>query len=604
MERGQASGFGFVPRTAAGAGSTATSGVAARVQDRAALVSEQRAVQAIAASFQKAVQGRHLYAAPEGATRFVDHMLQALQAYLAEHPFLMLHVSPDGFRFRGALLPGDERRDLPALLASEGIAEVWFRRGVTATEVTTLIETLEKAQPTHAGDATLATLWWEADLTHIRCVCLDELPGETARLVAVNEPVPAEEQTAEITAWIRLLGSAPTATPLPAAGNATLTTSQFPREDAVLARLGQLAIEVQAGETDVNCRGEALVLLGDLVDAAIAQRRAIAAQAIVAELRARAAATPGLNTVLSHVEEGLCREPNVMALGRVLDDDAAAPAEAAAARALLGSLQGAIGPLCTLLGRLENMQARKLVCHVLATVASDAPAALVQQASGQPWFVARNVAYVLGRIGTSAVVPFLRRWATHEEARVRLEVARALGRVHHASAGTLLCEMLQDGESRVRQSAVWSLAALDDVTVLPRLRALLFEDNSFRTRPADERDDFFRTYGRIADATAFDELARLLDRRTLMSVGWQNELRRGAALALGETGKPQAARLLQEHTGARDARLREACTTALQSLRARGREAAQSDDDTWHPARKDDHVPQFTGFRVEVDDAF
>ena len=603
MERGQASGFGFAPRNATGAGSTATNGVAGRGQDRTALASEQRAVQTVALSFQKAVQGRHLYAAPGGATRFVDYMLQALEAYFAEHPFLMLHVTPDGFRFRGALLPGDERRDLPALLASEGIVEVWFRRGVTAKEITTLIETMEKAQPNHAGDATLATLWWEAGLEHIRCICSDELPSKTARLVAVNEPLPAEEQTAETGAWLRLLGSAPVANQLPAAKSATLSTLQLQRGDAVLARLGQLAIEVQAGDAAASCRGEALVLLGDLVDEAIAQQRTVVAQAIVAELRVRAASTPELSPVLTHVEEGLCRESSVMALGRILDDAAAVPAEAAAARALLSTLQGAIGPLCALLGRLENTQARKLVCHVLATVASDAPSALAQQATGQPWFVSRNVAYVLGHIGTPAVVPLLRRMATHEDARVRLEVARALGRVHHAGAGALLCELLQDGESRVRQSAVWSLAALDDTTVLPRLRTLLFEDRSFRTRPTDERDDFFRTYGRIADAPAYDELVRLLDQRGLVSVGWQNELRRGAALALGETGKPQAARLLQEHTGARDARLREACVAALQSLRARGREAMQSGGETWHPARKD-QAADLTGFSVEVDDAF
>jgi len=604
MESGQASGFGFAPRNTTGAGSTATNGVAGRGQDRAALAREQRAVQAVALSFQKAVQGRHLYAAPEGATRFVDYMLQALEAYLAEHPFLMLHVTPAGFRFRGALLAGDERRDLPAFLAAEGIVEVWFRRGVAAKEITTLIETMEKVQPNHAGDATLATLWWEAGLEHIRCICSDELPSGTARLVAVNEPLPAEEQTAETGAWLHLLGSAPVVNLLQAAKNSTLSTTQFPRGDAVLARLGQLAIEVQAGEAAASCRGEALVLLGDLVDEAIAQRRTVVAQAIVAELRVRAASTPGLSPVLTHVEEGLCRESSVMALGRVLDDAAAAPAEAAAARALLSTLQGAIGPLSALLGRLENTQARKLVCHVLATVASEAPAALAQVANGQPWFVSRNVAYVLGHIGTPAVVPFLRRMATHEDARVRLEVARALGRVHHASAGTLLCELLQDGESRVRQSAVWSLAALGDTTVLPRLRTLLFEDRSFRARPTDERDDFFRTYGRIADAPAYDELVHLLDQRALVSVGWQNELRRGAALALGETGKPQAARLLQEHTSSRDARLREACVTALQSLRARGREAMQSGGEAWHPAARKDQAADLTGFHVEVDDAF
>ena len=603
MERGQADGFDFATPRSTSAGSGATSATAARGQDRAALVSEQRAVQAVVISFQKAVQGRRLYAAPEGAARFVEHMQQALTPYLAEHPFLMLHVTPAGFRFRGALVPGDERRDLTALLATEGIAEVWFRRGVTAAELETLIETIDVAQQARAGDATLATSWWEADLAHIRCVCTDELPGEVPRLVAMNEALPPEERGLEAAAWSRLLGDTKVA-PVAASPHAALTMTRLLSGDAAIARLGLLALEVQVGEPDATCRGAALVLLGDLVDAAIAQGRVIAAQAIVGELRVRATAAPALNDVLSHVEEGLCRESNVMALGRVLDDAEAAPAEAAAARALLGSLQGAIGPLCSLLGRLENMQARKLVCHVLATVAANAPAALAQQASGQPWFVARNVAYVFGRIGTAAVVPFLRRWASHEDARVRLEVARALGHVQHASASTLLCELLQDGEARVRQCAVWSLAALDDATVLPRLRTLLFEDRTFRTRPVDERDDFFRTYGRIADATTYDELVRLLEQRALMSVGWQNELRRGAALALGETGKPQAARLLQEHAGARDARLREACATALQSLRARGREAAQQDGDAWHPARKGEATPGNLGFRVEVDDAF
>jgi hypothetical protein len=61
-----------------------------------------------------------------------------------------------------------------------------------------------------------------------------------------------------------------------------------------------------------------------------------------------------------------------------------------------------------------------------------------------------------------------------------------------------------------------------------------FEDRAFRSRRSEERDDFFRTYGRLADTAAFAELARLLEQRQLVAVGWNAELRRGAALALGE----------------------------------------------------------------------
>ena len=47
-------------------------------------------------------------------------------------------------------------------------------------------------------------------------------------------------------------------------------------------------------------------------------------------------------------------------------------------------------------------------------------------------------------------------------------------------------------------------------------------------------------------------------------------MRRGAALALGETGRPEAALLLERQLGNRDTRLREACASALRSFKNRG----------------------------------
>jgi HEAT repeat protein len=247
------------------------------------------------------------------------------------------------------------------------------------------------------------------------------------------------------------------------------------------------------------------------------------------------------------------------------------------------------------------MQARKLVCHVLATVAADDPGVLSQRAYGEPWYVARNMVWVMGRIGTAAVLPYLKRWSGHEDVRVRVEVARSAGKVRCSAAPTLLCDMLNDAEARVRQTAVWSLARLGDPRALPRLRHLLFEERAFRSRRVEERDDFFRTYGRLADENAFQELRRLVEQRQLVGVGWHAELRRGAALALGEIDRPEALEILKQQAASRAARLREACQAALRAAKSRSAAAAEgTGPDGWpgDAAGPDRH----DSFHLEVSD--
>jgi HEAT repeat protein len=265
----------------------------------------------------------------------------------------------------------------------------------------------------------------------------------------------------------------------------------------------------------------------------------------------------------------------------------------------LAALPGALDPLCRLLLRQEDMQARKLICRVLAAVAKDDPGALAARAAGQPWYLARNIAYVLGRIGNSRTVPILKRWVKHEDEQVRVEVARALGRVRDPGAGPLLAEMLADTSWHVRQTAVWALAGRAENQALPQLRHILFEDRTFRTRRPEERDDFFKTYGRLANGAAFDELVQLLEQRSLMCVGWQAELRRGAALALGETERPEAARLLRLHQRERDPRLREAVGEALRNLRSRVTASFDDADDWTRPAARAARSAAEAAFKLE-----
>ena len=217
------------------------------------------------------------------------------------------------------------------------------------------------------------------------------------------------------------------------------------------------------------------------------------------------------------------------------------------------------------------MEARKLVCQVLAVVAAEDPEGLARRAEGHPWFVARNLAYVLGRIGGELVLPFLRSWVLHRDDRVRVEVARALGKMEGSESTEILCGLLNDEEYRVRQSAVWALSNRRDPVALEHIRHLIFDDRDFRERRTEERDDYFRTYGRLVTDGSFQELIDIVQKRQLVSRGWKFEVRRGAMIALAETGRSEARALLQKHIDSRNPKLREAARNALRDLRSHGK---------------------------------
>jgi HEAT repeat protein len=537
----------------------------------------------------------------------------ALRQYLQTERFLWLHVTPRGFRVHKTLLT-DDSRALSARLAADGVVELLFKHGVTRRELERCIEALQAAP---AGSVhSSPTRLWDAELRHIVFRCTDEiLGGDDARLdlsgrsASWPEGVAATEHDGLVRrfeaalprlggrfdpeAWNARVGLGPD-------DRARLRVLWLDETQTVVERLARRLAALHDREREAVRGGEGLVLLGDVTETLLEQRKFALLRDVVAALQGKDGELAVSEATLEHVIGRLCSERHVRILGTVLEDRDARPDDVAAVHDILQALPGAVDPLCRLLVKLEDMQARRLVCRVLAFVAKEDPQALVQRAAGQPWYLARNVAYVLGRIGSVRVLPLLRRWIAHEDERVRIEVARALGRVHDPDASSLLADMLDDASWRVRQSAVWSLASMREGRVLPRLRALLFEDRGFRARRSEERDDFFRTYGRLANAAAYAELAKHLEQRHFVAVGWQAELRRGAILALGETGRADAVPLLRAHENCRDGRLRAAVEEALQALRHHGAAKLAGDDD-WSVAARIAAAPRRElPFRIEL----
>jgi hypothetical protein len=69
----------------------------------------------------------------------------------------------------------------------------------------------------------------------------------------------------------------------------------------------------------------------------------------------------------------------------------------------------------------------------------------------------------------------------------------------------------------------------------------------------------------------FQELMDIVQQRQLVSRGWKFELRRGAMIALAESGRSEARALLQSYIDSRNPKLKEAARNALRDLRSHGK---------------------------------
>ncbi|MBI4715743.1 MAG: HEAT repeat domain-containing protein, partial [Nitrospirae bacterium] len=94
----------------------------------------------------------------------------------------------------------------------------------------------------------------------------------------------------------------------------------------------------------------------------------------------------------------------------------------------------AILPLSDLLGMLDQMKVRRLLCESLAVLARDHVSLLLKKLEDPEWYVVRNIVYILGRIGDDRAVASLKKVLRHPEIRVRKEVVHTLGELQHPEA--------------------------------------------------------------------------------------------------------------------------------------------------------------------------
>jgi hypothetical protein len=232
----------------------------------------------------------------------------------------------------------------------------------------------------------------------------------------------------------------------------------------------------------------------------------------------------------------------------------------------------AIGPLISLLGNLQTIAARRVINNVLINVGKEDINALKERLDDPVWYVVRNVIYVLRNIGDISVHDSILRVARHENARVRLEVLKALGHFRDSRSLPVLKAYFDDSDSLVRLTAVSVFGSMATVgpqaanfvrdAIVEKISEKVFEEREFREKKA-----FYEALAAVRDKGVEDRMLDILKKKGLFSTRKQAETRACAAHYLGVAESREALPFLEKLAGSSDALLAEHAAASVQRIR-------------------------------------
>jgi HEAT repeat protein len=189
-----------------------------------------------------------------------------------------------------------------------------------------------------------------------------------------------------------------------------------------------------------------------------------------------------------------------------------------------------------LLERLENEHDRTLrltIRGLLIALGKVHVEALRSRVLHKRWFVARNVASILGEIGGENAVQALAEAARHEEPRVRREALNALGKTGGTGAALAIAGALDDTDNDVALCAARWLTTLEGASPLDGLFGII-QSARFNRLDPDTVMSAIQTIGRRDDARAVGFLKQLARKRISSLFGSKRRIAACAAKALRE----------------------------------------------------------------------
>jgi hypothetical protein len=467
----------------------------------------------------------------------------------------------------------------------DGLRDLTLMEGLELEELTEFIEIISRKYDPDDPDDDIVTLLWDRRLPHIKYLVSEDFIQESDQVPMKENPEGVQEMMRDQTQFTLPSTIDTTAVVNQALGiklrDQTLGAIFTLAEDEV-ARIRQemsrdedinpiailLNILLEILRIDITDGGfqesadlldsvfETLLRRGDLkyaIRIIRAYNELLAPGSDVSEAR---------NVILRASLEKASSPGMIEAFGAILERSEQIDADQVLAFCLLLGKQ-AVLPLVDLMGKEERAKIRRTLCEGLVQICRGNIEPLYRGLKDPRWFVARNVLYVIGRIGNPDSLEKLRPLVSHKEVRVRKELIHTLDTFRDDRARDMVLDLVEDPDSSIRTQALRSLASEHHDPALDTLLNLVHR-KSFLQYDAREKMEWFRALGQIGGNEMIPLFQRLLGRgmRAWFNKTAHEETALAAVEGLRRIGTPEAQGVIMSGQKTSRKRIREACQRA------------------------------------------
>lgn len=540
------------------------------------------------------------------AQKFFQQLFEGLTAHLATYSKLAFLVQRSELYFNGEVVYRSEQdssnESVAFKLYADGIRELVFLEGLSAEDLSFLLDSFWDNLDSEEDDDDIVTRLWSKNLSTITMVTAEEIAkastgGDvfalpTAGMMEASESslrdlLDREQAKARKEKGLGIDGSSPSGDKPAgevAGGGAGRFQSGHVGYDISETELAELAKEIEAestrdsttylldmltailaSEKSPTTLTKLLDLWGTVLGSLTAQGKWTVLDSVLELLHVTAEIRPDLSDdhkkQLTALLNNLARPERIKMIETYLNRTPGATTEGLPT-VLLSMTSTAVPALCALLANLETPAHQAIVAEALETLAKDQPDPVLRGLSDRRPHYVKNLLAILLKWNNPRFADAVEKLVRYPDIQVRKEVVRAIGIFRPNGNGMKLVTFLNDAEESVRLAALKLLMTGQYKAPYSAWSPLVSAD-TFMDRTLSEKRAVFQAMR----ATSGDEVIPFFE-SLFTEWSWTNRKKREelaalAAEALGKLATPAALAALELGQKKGGAPVRQACIAAL-----------------------------------------
>ena len=508
--------------------------------------------------------------------KFAAELFEKFNTFFESNDDLSIDIGPYSLLYKdNEVFSSEERTDnIALLLFADGIRHLNFFKGLTSDEVIDFIDILRLAPKSDADDDDIVTLLWEKNIKNMGYSAVEDTVDDT---LAVEKKL-FQEDVVEIDAEGASIGDTGH-TGLFKHGYGVVETEPLTNEELLLikAEFSELEenlllssavglyFELLSNVKEAEVFPEIMQNLWKIIEIRMKGKDIKGAIEILNKLKTISVLyqDPGQKDIINSVYRKAGNLENL----RILFSEISEEGDISTYLFLLG--ENAVPDMIEMLGELQERKQRRFLCEVLAEIGGKDINVFSESVTDKRWFLARNIAMILGMIKDPAAVQYLEKLLTYPNSKVRREAVRALDVMHSDDTKKLFLAALTDDDLAVRMTSLRALRRFKDPSLFNRLKESASREE-LKKKSFEEKREVLETLAVLGGASAFQLLADLFKKKGFIEKDEITEIRASAAYGLGLINTPEAISLIEKETGSRKDILREACIKALKESKKSG----------------------------------